>query len=158
MLLSVFSGRTTPEMSKHWRYFILGYIWALPNTLIGLALLATWYFPRSVAWRDGCLEVIPRRLLIGGPWVGAQTWGWVIFSRDTNQESRGDLMVHERVHVVQAFIGGPFFMLAYAVHFLYRRATMEYHRAYRGIIFEVQAYQVGDDYEAGNRPDAWGDR
>lgn len=147
-------------MSKLWKFCFPGYVWSLPNSLIGLVLLATWYWPRSIAWRDGCLEVVTRRTLIGGPWVGAQTYGWVIFYRDSNMQSRGDLAVHERVHVAQAMVGGVFFLLAYGLHFLWLWAIggVQWKEAYYRVWAEVQAYRIDDEYGQGKRPGAWGDR
>lgn len=154
-------------MSPRWRYFFPGYVWALPNTLIGLVLLCTWYFPRRIAWRDGCLEVIPHRSLIGAPWVGAQTWGWVIFARDEDQAARADLMVHERVHVVQAFVLGPIFLLAWGLHWIWRWVVLlwrfglggeEWKDAYYGVWAEKMAYKVGDACEQDGCDGAWGDR
>ena len=99
---------------------LLGYVWALLNTLIG-ALLVIYYGARVVSWSEGALEVVIKRpSLIGGPWVGAQTFGWLIFYRDEKAQSDRSLRVHERVHVRDALILGPLFLVAYAACFLYQ--------------------------------------
>ena len=146
-------------MSERWKYFLPGYLWSLPNTLIGV-LLMLWYLPTSIRWKDGCIEAIPRKTLIGGPLVGAQTFGWIIFCRDEHQRSRSSLAVHERVHVVQGFILGPLFLPLYGLPFLwcYYVRGYTFDRAYRAIWAEVQAYRIGDLHQAGVSPDAWGSR
>ena len=92
--------------------------------------------------------------------MGAQTYGWVIFYRDSAMESRGDLAVHERVHVAQAMIGGVFFLLAYGLHFLWLWAMggEQWKNAYYLVWAERQAYRVGGEYDKGKRPEAWGGR
>ena len=81
---------------------LLGYIWALPNTLVGLLVMLA-YIPTSIRWSRGCLEVVPL-------WIaddpGAQTWGWLVIYCHANARDDAALRVHERVHVKQAFIGG----------------------------------------------------
>ena len=49
----------------------LGVLWSLPLTLVGVAL-ALVYLPKSIRWRDGCIEVV-QAWIFGNP--GAQTWG-----------------------------------------------------------------------------------
>jgi hypothetical protein len=100
---------------------ILGYIWSLPLTVFGLLLLCTVYWPRSVTWRNGALEVVVRWHLIPRGMdrtgdgdlddpedflTGGQTHGAVIFLCDENQRNDMRLHHHERHHVVQAMILG----------------------------------------------------
>ena len=120
----------------------LGYLWALPHTLLGALLLLTWYLPKTLRWRDGALEVVVRRrYLIGGKWVGGQTWGWIIFFRDVDQQKRRGLQHHERVHVKQALIGGPYYAFAWLFWFVTNWATNGFNvrKAYYDIPFEEWA-------------------
>jgi hypothetical protein len=132
----------------------LGYLWSLPNTLIGL-LLALPYGGRMWRWHKGCIEIVTKRML-GKP--SAQTWGCVIFYQSSSHRDSPALRVHERVHVVQSFKLGVFFLLAYAIHFgwLWLRNGRDYHAAYRGIWAEKEAYRIQDEFRLGERPDAWG--
>jgi hypothetical protein len=122
------------------------YLWALPNTAIGLVLLCTLYFPERILWVDGALEVVPlRRRLIGGPWVGGQTFGWVIFYRDIWAQMDVELARHERVHVRDGLIGGPFFLVAYVALFAWEWGKRgfrpsRWQEAYRANWFERRAY------------------
>lgn len=144
-------------MSSAWRWFVPGYIWSAPHTFIGLVLILL-YIPRSIRWSDGCLEVIPR-WIIGSP--GAQTHGCVIFYANERARGSGELRVHERVHVVQGFIGGPFFVLSYVVLFLAKFASQgfrDWWRAYMWSPYERHAYRVDDQWTRGKRPGAWGEK
>lgn len=124
---------------------LLGYLWALPHSLFGLLLLA-YYWPRSVRWSEGALDVITTRTLIGGRWVAGQTYGWVIFYREGPAARGVNMRAHEREHVRQALIGGPFYPLAYGLHFLWLWLVKRenWRDAYRANWFEVRAYAVGD--------------
>jgi len=138
-------------MSKNWKYFIPGYIMAAPLTLFGL-LMALYYRPQSIYFVDGCIEfVMPsRRHLIGGEWVGGQTFGNVIFYRDERTRQHIDLRVHERCHTVQAMVGGIFFAAAYGIHFLMNYRTLPFYEAYQAIWAEEQARAKQDN------PNGWG--
>ena len=142
-------------MSPRWRYFIPGYLWALPHTLLGL-LLAPFYGIKSVRWSQGCLEFVVSAL----DEAGAQTHGWIIFYRSAQIRGNTNVRIHERVHVVQGFIGGPFYILAYIMNFFWGLITPpdklyqhepRWARAYRKIWFERQAFRI----EAAN-PKGWG--
>jgi hypothetical protein len=105
----------------------LGFVWTLPNTLIGLALgLLTFQVPRL---DEGTL--VFDRVERGLTWLmrrlrrPAMTVGFVIVSavpvRDT-------LRTHERHHVRQYRAWGPLFIPVYfllAIGFGYRRHPME---------------------------------
>ncbi len=105
----------------------LGFVWSLPNTLIGLVLgVLSFTRPRL---RDGVLvfEGRPR----GVTWIlasmqrTAMTVGFVVLS---TRPVEGTLLAHERAHIRQSMILGPLFIPAYvllAVPFGYRRHPME---------------------------------
>lgn len=137
----------------------LGYVWALPHTAIGALLTLTWYFPRKIQWRDGCLEVIPFKCLIGGEWVMAQTHGWIIFYRDEKALNNKKLRVHERVHVEQGMKGGIFYVLSYVGQWVFN--SIKYGDTIRGyyeISFEKEAYKYASEYDRGLKPNAWGSK
>jgi len=129
------------------------YPWALPATLIGL-LLAIPYRAHSWRWNDGCLEAISSHIL-GKP--DAQTHGWLIFYASDYAREHRILRAHERVHVVQGLFGGPFFMFAYGLCFLFYLGKLAisfqgwwqsgqsapwWYDAYMMIPFERQAYRM----------------
>lgn len=135
---------------------LLGYLFAVPNTMIGLAL-CRWYAPASWHWADGCLEVVATRTLVGGRWVAAQTFGWFIVYRDVDAWTNASLRVHERVHVRHALWMGPLFLLAYVGHWLYLLARLrDWRKAYRQVWSERIAYRVQREYADGQRPGEWG--
>jgi len=132
-------------VSPRWAYFVPGYLWSALNTLIGVLLCVLVYRATDWRWSRGCIECIGGDRIFGKP--GAQTWGAIVIYKDEYQRSRVDLRVHERVHVVQAFIGGPLFMIAYGLTFLWfylNDPKMGWKVAYYQIPFEVQAYRIGD--------------
>jgi len=94
-------------MSPYWKYFLPGYVLALPNTLLGL-VLGLIYRAHSWKWSNGCLETIGgtntkgETRIFGKP--GAQTHGWLIFYDTEHSREDWRLRTHERVHVVQAFL------------------------------------------------------
>ena len=92
--------------------------------------------------------------------MGAQTFGWAIVYKDAEAQESPQYAIHERVHVFQSLIGGPLFLLAYGIHFLWLWLVKGYYwqDAYNLIWFEVKAYDLGDEYNAGNIKEAWGDR
>ena len=116
----------------------LGFVWAMPNTLLGLVLGALTFQtprihggaivfdrgPRGVTWM---LRAMNRT---------AMTLGFVIVSAAPVE---GRLLAHERHHVRQSMLWGPLFVpvyLALAIPFGYRRHPME--RAARRAAGEVQ--------------------
>jgi len=142
-------------MRYHWYYFP-GYLWALPATIVGL-LLVLIYRPKVWRWSDGCLEAITNKPMIGKP--AAQTHGWLIYYRDDVVRSNPGLRVHERIHVLQGFVGGPLFMLAYVLHFLWLFAMTgfgDWKTAYMRIWAERQAFRAQREFNSGLRPGAWG--
>ena len=127
---------------------LIGYIWASPNTLIGLlgalAAYATGGHVRVVA---GVLEVeggITSRMLAAIPFLpsgaAAITLGHVVLAQRTMFSAM--LRVHERVHVSQYEIWGPFFLPAYCVSSLWAYATGR--DPYRDNVFEREAFNESD--------------
>jgi len=138
----------------HW--YLLGYLFSLPNTLLGL-VLALVYWPRQWRFSGGCIEAVAGDRIFGKP--GAQTWGFLIYYRDEHVREVADLRVHERVHVVQGFYLGPLFLVAYGLHFVWLWVAQgfgDWRAPYHRVWAERQAYQVQDEYIAGQRSDAWG--
>jgi hypothetical protein len=105
----------------------VGFVWSLPNTVLGLVLgMLSFTAPRA---RAGLIvfEGPPR----GVTWVlsrmhrAAMTLGFVVLSTEPVE---GPLLAHERTHVRQSMVLGPFFVPAYlllAIAFGYRRHPME---------------------------------
>lgn len=126
----------------------LGWIWALPTTLIGflLAILGRTVFYRMRP--GGVFQFVA----IDGPWMwffrrysmGAITIGAVsIFTVAT----KDDLVMirHERQHTYQARWLGPLFIPAYYLLCLW--ALLRGGSAYRDNPLEVQAYRVEKDLD-----------
>jgi hypothetical protein len=106
---------------------LLGFVWSLPNTLLGLALGAlTFQTPRILGG-----AIVFDRTARGVTWLlarmhrTAMTVGFVILSA---RPLEGRLLAHERHHIRQSMMWGPLFVpvyLALAVPFGYRRHPME---------------------------------
>jgi hypothetical protein len=140
--------------------YILGLLWSLPHTLVGLLLVLV-YWPRRVRWSDGCLEFVGCR--VWGVSNGAQTHGVVVWHTDAQAWDNVPLRIHERVHVLQGFVGGPFYPVAYVLHWLVLFVAGKgegfgprWWRAYRAIWFEQQARRIVHEWHAGERPGQWG--
>ncbi len=106
---------------------LLGFFWALPNTLAGLVVGAlTFQRPRIVGGAiafDRGPRGITRLLTRFGR--TAMTIGFVIVSAHPLD---GRLLVHEQQHIRQSMLLGPLFgpvYLALAIPFGYRRHPME---------------------------------
>ncbi len=139
-------------MNPRWRFFFPGYLIALPHTIIGLILAVVY---RAHTWRisAGCIEVIAgtferdgRRVtrIFGRP--AAQTHGFLIVYADEDARADIEIRVHERVHVVQGMIGGPLYVIAYGLTFLWFylwNVRAGWYAAYMRIPFERQAYPIG---------------
>ena len=141
---------------------LLGYLWALPHTIVGLFLCIP-YLPKKVRWSEGCLEFIAGRKKNGRTRIwgrpGAQTHGWVIFYASESAWNRKNLRVHERVHTLHALIGGPLYALAYGIHFAWlwsRSGFGPWKASYYKIWFEQKAHAKQSDYILGFCPNAWG--
>jgi hypothetical protein len=126
---------------------MLRYLWALPNTAIGLVLTAFVLLTRGRAQVvDGVLEVhggIATDALVRLPIAGgaaAITFGHVVIARD-----RVMLRItrsHERVHVRQYERWGPFFLPAYLLASCW--AFMLGEGGYEGNWFEREAVRQVD--------------
>ena len=121
-----------------WRY-----IWALPNTVVGLALvpfvLATGGEVRVVY---GVLEAhgrliawLLRRCVPVPGGAAAMTFGHVVLGR--NRAALAATRPHERAHVRQSEIWGPAFIPAYLLSSLWALITAR--GAYEGNWFERDA-------------------
>jgi hypothetical protein len=121
---------------------LLRYLWASPNTTIGLLLASLVLLTRGRAQAvDGVLEVyggiaaaaLARLPLAGG--AAAITFGHVVIARD-----RALLTLtrrHERVHVRQYELWGPLFLPAYLLASLW--SVVIGAGAYEGNYFEREA-------------------
>lgn len=96
----------------------LGYLWAAPNTVLGLMCMSFAILARDrVQYRNGVLEVYGDFAAwflwnIGGG-VGAMTLGHVILARD--RRLLAWTRNHEHVHVGQCARWGPFFLPMYGL-------------------------------------------
>jgi hypothetical protein len=129
------------------RLWVLGrYVWALPNTIIGLLIVPAALLPRGrTQIVDGVLEAhgpliaaVLRHCVPLGGGAAAITLGHVVLARDggTMDATRA----HERVHVRQCEIWGPAFIPAYLVAGLWAMLTGA--GAYAGNYFERQATEL----------------
>lgn len=131
---------------------LIRYLWALPNTLIGLLFVPAALLPRGrMQIIDGVLEahspVISVLLRHAVPIPGgaaAMTLGHVVLARDSR--SLEATRPHERVHVRQCEIWGPAFIPAYLVAGLWGLLTGT--GAYTGNYFERQANEGSRAHEA----------
>lgn len=99
---------------------MLAYLWALPNTLLGLALALLSRLAGGVRRQvvrgvvefhgPGVRRLLPR-LIPGAPTIEALTLGHVVLARD--RETLERTRAHEAVHVRQYERWGPFFLPAY---------------------------------------------
>lgn len=118
-----------------------GYLWASPNTMLGLSLLPLVLLTRGRArFHHGVLEMYDGfaawflRHIAGG--AGAMTLGHVIVARD--RRMLDFTREHEHVHVAQYMVWGPLFLPMYGLSsFLCRRAGMNPYLENR---FEREAY------------------
>lgn len=115
------------------------YLWAGPNTCLGLAcgLLLSGQF----RWIDGVVEIHGRRIaaVLNRMVIPAMaiTLGHCVLAQ--NQASLDITRVHERVHVRQYQWWGPFFIPAYLLCSLVLK--LQGRDPYRDNPFEVQAYR-----------------
>jgi hypothetical protein len=135
--------KTTLNLCARVLSLLVRYVWALPNTLIGLLLVPTAMLPR------GRMQVIDGVLEAHGPLISAVlrhcvpipsgaaaiTFGHVVLARDS--WSLDATRAHERVHVRQCEIWGPAFIPAYLLAGLWGLLTGA--GAYTGNYFERQA-------------------
>jgi hypothetical protein len=135
------------------------YVWAAPNTLLGLlagivvlCLGGRLRFVRGVAeFSGGLLGVVagsvPRSIRFS-----AMTLGHVILG--ISEAELAAARDHEHVHVRQYQSWGPLFLFAYAGSSLWQ--FMNGRRAYRDNFFERQAYKIEES--GALRPDLRGEQ
>jgi hypothetical protein len=132
------------------------YIWALPNTLIGLV------FVPSVGLTNGGLEIVDGVLELHSPFIAwvlqhciplqggasAITFGHVVLGR--NSESLLRTRTHERVHVRQYERWGPAFIPAYLIAAGWGILTGA--GAYFGNVFEREAIRGESSMHSAKEP------
>lgn len=122
---------------------VLSILWASPNTALGLALcVAGCATGGKVSIRDGVVEahggVIGKLLRSRLFRAQALTLGHVVVAR--GPISMESLRAHERVHVRQYEVLGPFFLLAYALASLH--AWLLGKHFYWDNAFEIEARRL----------------
>lgn len=127
--------------------FLLGVIWASPNTLLGLIVggvgmcfgAKAQVTGQAIEFHDGGIKWLIHRFP-NGQFTLAMTLGHVVIGQT---EAALDISrVHETVHVRQYERWGPFFIPAYVMSSLYVWTRGQ--RLYRDNPFEVEAYGVDD--------------
>lgn len=106
---------------------VLGFLWTLPNTLIGLLLGFLTFSPPRIAAGVILFDQDARgvALLLRRIHRAAMTVGFVILA---NRRVEGRLLTHEKHHIRQYMWWGPLFLPAYlalAVPYGYRRHPFE---------------------------------
>ena len=117
------------------------WLWASPNTLIGL-VLGLLLLPLGARFRrvDGVLEIAALRRLPRHRWpFAAITFGHVILG--THAQDLERLRAHELVHVRQCERWGPLFLPAYLLAGVWQ--WVRGRDAYWDNPFEVEARRVG---------------
>jgi hypothetical protein len=125
---------------------VIRYLWAAPNTLVGLLGVPLVVFERGrMRVVEGVMEIhgpviawLLRRCVLVEGGVCAITFGHIVLARD--QESLDATRAHERVHVRQYERWGPLFIPAYllaSLWGLFREAGIYY-----GNFFERQAMEA----------------
>jgi hypothetical protein len=124
---------------------IVRYVWAAPNTLLGLVLLPiAWLTGGHLQIHTGVLELygggVARVLRLAPVRGGAAaiTFGHVVAA--CSREMLDATRVHERAHVRQCEQWGPFFLPAYFLASLF--AAARGHDAYEDNWFERQARSI----------------
>ena len=125
----------------------LGFLWALPNSLVGcLFLVPIWFGGGGARWCQGALEVyggFARWFLKRICGAEAMTLGHVILGRSAH--TLDVCRRHEHVHIRQYCRWGPLFLPAYALCSLW--AWWQGRHPYYDNWFEKQAYaQDRDSY------------
>jgi hypothetical protein len=121
------------------------YVWAAPNTLLGLLLLPAGFWRGHALMVDGVLEVdgpllawlLTHVTLVPGG-AAAITLGHIVLGRD--HWALESTRAHERVHVRQCERWGPLFVPAYLLASLW--AVLRGRHPYLENRFEVEAYRI----------------
>lgn len=99
--------------------FAVGYLWALPVTLVGLlSALVGWARPFRVAGGALICCATPKGLwgrFFSSSGMAASAWGGVVFLAKESDLAIGRLMRHELRHFAQARLLGPLMPLAYGL-------------------------------------------
>jgi hypothetical protein len=128
----------------------LRYIWALPNTLLGLLFVPLALFSKGgMEIVDGVLEIhggfvswfLKNCMPVQG-YVGALTLGHVVLGYD--RESLSTYRLHERAHVRQYEILGPAFIFVYLAAAIW--AMIRGRGAYKGNYLEKKAREHGHEH------------
>lgn len=122
---------------------LLGYLWALPNTLIGLVFVpAAVVSGGRIQIVNGVVEIYGgavswflKNCLPGQGFIAALTLGHVILGY--NREFLAVHRLHERVHVRQYEMLGPFFIFVYLAASLW--GLIRSRGAYQGNFLERKA-------------------
>lgn len=130
----------------HVAHSVIRYVWALPNTLVGLLFVpAALARGGEAAIVNGVLEVhgpvlstILRNLIPVRGGADAITFGHVVIGRDRRVLEL--TRAHERVHVRQCEQWGPAFIPAYLLAGLW--AWIRRRGAYHGNYFEQEASRL----------------
>ncbi len=124
---------------------LIRYLWASPNTLIGLLVIPATMPRGGMQIVDGVLEahgplvsMLLRHCVPIPGGAAAITFGHVVLAR--NRSALNATRAHERVHVRQCEIWGPAFIPAYLIAGLWALTTGA--GAYMGNYFERQATAV----------------
>lgn len=130
----------------------LVYVWAFPGSLVGLVLIPFALLGQGggIQFFDGVLEgyggwlprVLQRPFWVCGP-IAAITFGHVVLGCDAATIHR--TRKHERVHVRQYELWGPFFIPAYVLASFWIR--LRGGNMYLDNPFEVEAYRISDGFE-----------
>lgn len=120
---------------------LAGHLWAAPLTLAGL-VVAGLGGGRPVRIHDGAIDVVapargPLAWFFARAGVSAFTWGATVVYRHRGLLADARLLRHERAHVRQALLLGPFLALAYPAASLWQLARGG--RLYRDNWFERDA-------------------
>ena len=116
----------------------LGALWSLPGSILGL-LISLVCRPSSLRWSDGAVVIRVRKCIPA--MACAQTWGVVILA--TVAGDTPGILRHERRHVLQWFVLGPLFLLAYPLCSLY--AWMRGGDGYRDNPLEADARRAAGE-------------
>ena len=155
------------------------------HTLVGVFLMVP-YGVEKIRWRAGAIEIVAKtkEAMARGRKTevtriffrpAAQTWGLIIFFADERALKDESLQVHERVHILQTYLFGAFYLLTYAlafgVLFAIVKADLDWWErkvypdgstdddvwhAYRKIPWEIWAYWKDGKVERGELVGAWG--
>lgn len=132
---------------------MLRYLWALPNTLIGLLFVPLVLLTKGhLAIVDGVVElhgwipgfVLRRCIPIRGG-ASAITLGHVVLGRD--ERCLRATRAHERVHVRQCEVWGPAFIPVYLLASVW--AALGGRGAYAENYFEREAFRLAEHIEGG---------